>query len=150
MMLMLQSSWTRVMACFLKNEMNLNIYSSAMSLKTRSSSVSLKRISCVLSSAGTLSPVTDGLGRGINFFLTFQSRSLKWYLLFSLDPAEQDIAVPEELAMILRVALSKMVAAKCLNPELINLDFWRKIPNKFKEIRFYEDRKNKIREVNYY
>ena len=68
-------------------------------------------------------------------------------LLSSLDPADQDIAVPEELAMILRVALSKMVSAKCLNPELISLEFWRKIPNKFKGIRFYEDRKKTFREV---
>ena len=40
-----------------------------------------------------------------------------------------------------------MVSAKCLNPELINLEFWRKIPGKFKGIRFYEDKKSKIREV---
>lgn len=70
-----------------------------------------------------------------------------FYFNFSLDPADQDIAVPEEFAMLVRVTLSKMVTAKSLNPELINLDFWRKIPNKFKGIRFYEDRKSKIREV---
>ena len=67
---------------------------------------------------------------------------------FSLDPADQDIAVPEEFSMLLRVTLSKMVSAKCLNPELINLDFWRRIPNKFRGIRFYEDRKTKFKEVN--
>ena len=67
--------------------------------------------------------------------------------LCSLDPADQDIAVPEEFSMILRVTLSKMVSAKCLNPDLINLDFWRRIPNKFRGIRFYEDRKNKFKEV---
>lgn len=40
-----------------------------------------------------------------------------------------------------------MVAAKCLNPEFVNLDFWRRMPGKFKGIRLYEDRKSKIREV---
>lgn len=49
--------------------------------------------------------------------------------------------------MLLRVTLSKMVSAKCLNPELINLDFWRRIPNKFRGIRFYEDRKTKIQQL---
>lgn len=58
-----------------------------------------------------------------------------------------DITVPEEFATIIRVALSKMVSAKCLNPEFVNLDFWRKMPNKFKGIRLYEDTKRKIREV---
>lgn len=65
----------------------------------------------------------------------------------SLDPEDQDIAVPEEFAMILRVALSKMVSAKCLNPEMINLDFWRRMPNKFRGIRFYENTKNKNKDV---
>ena len=69
------------------------------------------------------------------------------YLIFSVDPQDQDITVPEEFACILKIVLSKMVAAKCLNPELINLDFWRRIPGKFKGIRLYEDRKTKIREV---
>ena len=55
--------------------------------------------------------------------------------------------VPEEFAILLKVALSKMVAAKCLNPEFINLDFWRRIPSKFKGIRYYEDKKTKYREV---
>lgn len=69
------------------------------------------------------------------------------YYSCSLDPADYDIVVPEEFANILKVALSKMVAAKCLNPEFINLDFWRRIPNKFRGIRYYEDKKTKTREV---
>ena len=40
-----------------------------------------------------------------------------------------------------------MVSAKCLNPNFINLDFWRRIPAKFKGIRLYEDKKSKIKEV---
>lgn len=69
------------------------------------------------------------------------------HVFLSLDPEDQDIAVPEEFAMILRVALTKMVSAKCINPELVNLEFWRKIPNKFRGIRFYENNKTKTREV---
>lgn len=49
--------------------------------------------------------------------------------------------------MIVKVTLSRMVAAKCLTPDLVNLDFWRRIPSKFKGIRLYEEKKNKIREV---
>ncbi len=71
----------------------------------------------------------------------------KKLIFFSVDPADADIVVPEEFAYIIKVALSKMVAAKCLSPELVNLDFWRRIPNKFKGIRYYEDKKTKIREV---
>lgn len=66
----------------------------------------------------------------------------------SNDVADLDIMVPEEFAILLKVSLSRMVAAKCLSPELINLDFWRRIPNKFKGIRYYEDSKKKNREVN--
>lgn len=65
----------------------------------------------------------------------------------SIDPCDLDIVVQEEFTVILKLALSKMVASKCLNPDLINLDFWRKIPNKFKGIRYYEDSKRKVREV---
>lgn len=67
-----------------------------------------------------------------------------------MDPEDQDIAVPDEFAMIVRVALAKMVSSKCINPELINLDFWRRIPNKFRGIRFYETNKTKNREVCVY
>lgn len=49
--------------------------------------------------------------------------------------------------MIVKVTLSRMVAAKCLTPDLVNLDFWRRIPSKFKGIRLYEEKKTKIREV---
>ena len=69
------------------------------------------------------------------------------YIYCSLDPADFDIVVPDEFAILLKVALSKMVAAKCLNPEFVNLDFWRKMPIKFKGIRYYEDKKTKTREV---
>ena len=69
------------------------------------------------------------------------------YLISSVDAADLDITVPDEFSVILRIALSKMVAAKSLNPEFINLDFWRQIPNKFRGIRLYEATKNKIREV---
>ena len=55
--------------------------------------------------------------------------------------------MPEEFTIILKVSLCKMVAAKCLNPELINLNFWRRVPAKFKGIRIYEEKKTKIREV---
>ena len=60
-----------------------------------------------------------------------------------MDSADLDITVPDEFAVILKIALSKMVAAKCLNPEFINLDFWRRIPNKFRGIRLYEATKTK-------
>ena len=43
-----------------------------------------------------------------------------------------------------------MVAAKCLNPSFISLDFWRRIPSKFQGIRLYEDKKTKIKEVILY
>ena len=43
-----------------------------------------------------------------------------------------------------------MVAAKCLNPSFINLDFWRRIPGKFQGIRLYEDKKSKMKEVFLY
>ena len=69
------------------------------------------------------------------------------YLFNSVDPDDFDIVVPEEFATILKVALSKMVASKCLKPEMINLDFWRRMPSKFKGIRYYEDVKKKNREV---
>lgn len=55
--------------------------------------------------------------------------------------------VPEEFTIILKVTLSRMVATKCLSPDLVNLDFWRRIPSKFKGIRNYEEKKMKIREV---
>lgn len=68
---------------------------------------------------------------------------------FSLDPDDADIALPDEFVIILKIALSKMVSSKCLAPDLISLDFWRSMPNKFKGIRNYEDRKSKIREVSF-
>lgn len=80
-----------------------------------------------------------------NLGLLFEKKSI--FFNFSLDPADTDIAVSEEFAVILQVALTKMVSAKCLNPDLINLDFWRRMPNKFKGIRYYEDTKKKHKEV---
>lgn len=70
-----------------------------------------------------------------------------FYYFCSNDPEDNDIVLPEELATIIRIALSKMVAAKCLNPTFVNLDFWRRIPGKFRGIRLYEDKKTKIKEV---
>ena len=65
----------------------------------------------------------------------------------SNDPEDSDIVVPEEFAILLKISLSKMVSAKCLNPTFVNLDFWRRIPSKFRGIRNYEDKKTKIKEV---
>lgn len=64
------------------------------------------------------------------------------------DPNDNDITVPEEFATILKIALAKMVAAKRLNASFVNLDFWRRIPGKFKGIRLYEDTKKKMKQVN--
>lgn len=48
------------------------------------------------------------------------------------------LTVPVEFAAFLKASLSKMAGQKFLDPQLISLDFWNKLPIKFSAVKFYE------------
>lgn len=56
---------------------------------------------------------------------------------FFLSPRQKGPVVYKPFVAFLRVCLGRMVGKKYLQPEMVNYDFWAKMPLKFSAIKFY-------------
>ena len=77
-----------------------------------------------------------------NFFLilTHSRLNIKFlFLTLNYRPRKNKPGtVPVQFVWFLRVALSKMAGHRFINPELIDLQFWAKMPLKFSAVRHYD------------
>lgn len=70
------------------------------------------------------------------FFLPFKTI---FFIISSYSPRKNKTpVVPSNFVAFLRASLSKMVGHKYLSPDVIDLDFWAKMPIKFSAVKYYD------------
>lgn len=68
----------------------------------------------------------------------------------SISVHQKSAHIPYEFVYLLKATLAKMAGANFLNPNLINLDFWRTFSEKLVGIQNYELRTEKEKNVSFF
>ena len=74
--------------------------------------------------------------KSINIYFPFQ-RNLKKKLYFRRQRNKHGV-VSVEFVAFLRASLAKLAGLKYIKPDLIDMEFWAKMPLKFNAIKYYD------------
>ena len=78
------------------------------------------------------------LGKKKRLVLTYQVIYILFHTLHCRPRNNKPGSVPIKFVAFLRAALSKMAGYKYVRPELIDMEFWTKMPLKWSAVKFYD------------